>query len=70
MCRNNILLKSNNKLLSEINKNKDNNEKIAAMGKYMRRLITKYKSITYFSFAVTTYKFLKLQYYLRVVLDS
>ena len=64
------LLKTNKKLLSEINKNKDNNEKIAAMGKYMRRLITKYKSITYFSFAVTTYKFLKLQYYLRVVLDS
>ena len=30
----------------------------------------KYKSITYFSFAVTTYKFLKLQYYLRAVLDS
>ena len=25
------LIKSNNKLLSEINKNKDNNEKIAAM---------------------------------------
>ena len=64
------LIKSNNKLLSEINKNKDNNEKISAMGKDMGKLITKYKSITYFSFGVTTYKFLKLQYYLRAVLDS
>ena len=65
------LIKSNNKLLSEINKNKDNNEKISAMGKDMRMLITKYKSINYFSMSLlTTYKFLKLQYYLRVVLDS
>ena len=55
------LIKSNNKLLSEINKDKDNNEKIAAMGKDMRMLITKYKSITYFSFAVTTCRFSRLQ---------
>ena len=37
------LLKSNNKLLSEINKNKENDEKIAAMGKDMGMLINKYE---------------------------
>ena len=37
------LIKSNNKLLSEINKNKDNNEKISAMGKDMGRIINKYE---------------------------
>merc|ERR1712215_513583 len=37
------LLKSNNKLLSEINKNKENYEKIAAMGKDMGRIINKYE---------------------------
>ena len=37
------LLKLNNKLLSEINKNKDNDEKIAAMEKDMRMLINKYE---------------------------
>ena len=37
------LLKLNNKLLSEINKNKDNNEKISVMGKDMGRIIDKYE---------------------------
>ena len=32
------LIKSNNKLLSEINKDKDNNEKIAAMGKIYEKV--------------------------------
>ena len=39
------LLKSNNKLLSEINKNKENDDKITAMGKDMRILINKQKSL-------------------------
>merc|ERR1712215_422477 len=39
------LLKSNNKLLSEINKNKENYEKIAAMGKDMTRIINKYENL-------------------------
>ena len=39
------LIKSNNKLLSEINKNKDNNEKISAMGKDMGKLIHKYENL-------------------------
>merc|ERR1712215_375204 len=37
------LLKSNNKLLSEINKNKENDDKISAMGKDMGKLIHKYE---------------------------
>merc|ERR1712215_181111 len=37
------LLKINKKLLSEINKNKNNNEKISAMGKDMGRIINKYE---------------------------
>merc|ERR1712215_373528 len=37
------LLKSNNKLLSEINKNKENEDKIAAMGKDMGRIFNKYE---------------------------
>ena len=37
------LLKSNNKLLSEITRNRDNNEKISAMGKDMGKLIHKYE---------------------------
>merc|ERR1712215_161399 len=39
------LLKSNNKLLSEINKNKENEDKIAAMGKDMTRIINKYENL-------------------------
>merc|ERR1712236_88549 len=39
------LLKLNNKLLSEINKNKDNNDKISAMGKGMGKLIHKYENL-------------------------
>ena len=37
------LFKLNNKLLSEISKNKDNNDKISAMGKDMGMLINKYE---------------------------
>ena len=37
------LLKSNNKLLSEVNKNKENDDKIAAMGKDMGKVINKYE---------------------------
>merc|ERR1712215_471115 len=37
------ILKLNNKLLSETNKNKDNNEKVSAMGKDMGRIINKYE---------------------------
>merc|ERR1711895_247587 len=37
------ILKLNNKLLSGINKNKDNNEKVSAMGKDMGRIINKYE---------------------------
>merc|ERR1712120_114715 len=39
------LLKSNNKLLSEITRNQDNNEKISAMGKDMGKLIHKYENL-------------------------
>ena len=51
------------------NNNEKKENKVGAMVIDMRNLITKYKSITYFSSAVTTYIFLKLQYYLRAVRD-